>query len=342
MITIKRNNGIKLTLALDWTPNTNYIGFYTARARGYYAAAGIEVHMLSRHTRPIGPDGDGAALIANGSAQFAISTKESIISLHTRTDGAAPKLVAVASIPQATTHALVSLKSSGIDTPAKMDGKCYYELGGRTQEAAMISRMIQNDGGKGEWKAVSMPNKLNHLDKLLENKVDFLWMYLNCEGIKATRAGHELNVFEFDKYGVPYGFSPVLAVDPAFLESNPKLVQDFLAATERGFQYAAANSEESAKMMFDLVNHKDCVTGPLEEPLDLETLVASCRYMKDKILDKDGRWGRMKEKWWNDLLDWLSENEVLTTSAKDTKFQLVERSTIDSSSLFTNAFLPLE
>jgi hypothetical protein len=30
----------KLSVALDWTPNTNHTGFYVAQAQGLYAAAG--------------------------------------------------------------------------------------------------------------------------------------------------------------------------------------------------------------------------------------------------------------------------------------------------------------
>ncbi|RMD73875.1 MAG: myristoyl transferase, partial [Chloroflexi bacterium] len=30
-----------ITLALDWTPNTNHIGFYVAIAKGWYRDAGI-------------------------------------------------------------------------------------------------------------------------------------------------------------------------------------------------------------------------------------------------------------------------------------------------------------
>ena len=37
----------KISLALDWTPNTNHSGFFVANARGLYKAAGIEVEFLS-------------------------------------------------------------------------------------------------------------------------------------------------------------------------------------------------------------------------------------------------------------------------------------------------------
>jgi ABC-type nitrate/sulfonate/bicarbonate transport system substrate-binding protein len=33
-------------LALDWTPNTNHLGFFVAQAQGWYADAGVELDVL--------------------------------------------------------------------------------------------------------------------------------------------------------------------------------------------------------------------------------------------------------------------------------------------------------
>jgi hypothetical protein len=37
----------KISIALDWTPNTNHAGFFVAKDKGFYSAAGIEVEFLS-------------------------------------------------------------------------------------------------------------------------------------------------------------------------------------------------------------------------------------------------------------------------------------------------------
>jgi hypothetical protein len=38
-----------ITIALDWTPNTNHTGFYVARNKGFYKDAGLDVRILSPH-----------------------------------------------------------------------------------------------------------------------------------------------------------------------------------------------------------------------------------------------------------------------------------------------------
>jgi ABC-type nitrate/sulfonate/bicarbonate transport system substrate-binding protein len=56
-----------------------------------------------------------ASRVVDGSAQFACTPSESVISYHTWPDQAKPKIVAVATLLQNSTSAIVTLKSSGID-----------------------------------------------------------------------------------------------------------------------------------------------------------------------------------------------------------------------------------
>ena len=46
----------KITLCLDWTPNTNHTGFYVAQAMGYYEQEGLEVSIVQ-------PPEDGATAL---------------------------------------------------------------------------------------------------------------------------------------------------------------------------------------------------------------------------------------------------------------------------------------
>ena len=62
----------KITLALDWTPNTNHTGIYVALAKGYFKDAGLEVSVVQ-------PSQNGAAsMCAAGQAQFAIEFQDTL------------------------------------------------------------------------------------------------------------------------------------------------------------------------------------------------------------------------------------------------------------------------
>ena len=41
---------LEVTVALDWTPNTNHVGFYAAQARGMYSEVGLAVKFVSPHS----------------------------------------------------------------------------------------------------------------------------------------------------------------------------------------------------------------------------------------------------------------------------------------------------
>lgn len=36
----------KLSIALDWTPNTNHVGLYVAQSQGWFEEAGLDVDIL--------------------------------------------------------------------------------------------------------------------------------------------------------------------------------------------------------------------------------------------------------------------------------------------------------
>ena len=59
-----------ITIVLDWAPNTNHTGIFTAQAKGYFKEAGLDVEIIQ-------PPEDGAEwLVASGMAQRCWSHRE--------------------------------------------------------------------------------------------------------------------------------------------------------------------------------------------------------------------------------------------------------------------------
>ena len=74
----------KLTLALDWTPNVNHIGFIIAKELGFYQQRGIILELLD-------PSEDKYAVTPGkklelGMADLAIAPFETVISLNNKTN----------------------------------------------------------------------------------------------------------------------------------------------------------------------------------------------------------------------------------------------------------------
>ena len=59
----------KITIVLDWVPNTNHTGIYVAKEKGYYGEAGLEADIVQP------AEGGSADLIAAGKGEFGISYK---------------------------------------------------------------------------------------------------------------------------------------------------------------------------------------------------------------------------------------------------------------------------
>jgi ABC-type nitrate/sulfonate/bicarbonate transport system substrate-binding protein len=144
----------QVAVALDWTPNTNHAGFYIAKAKGWYAEAGLDVVLLSPHADDYKET--PASKLLSGAATFALTPSETVVSFHTNRAAPKPKLVAVAAALQTSASAIVTLKSSGIERPAQLDGKRYASYAAR-YEGRIVQQMIKNDGGQGDYQELVLP-----------------------------------------------------------------------------------------------------------------------------------------------------------------------------------------
>lgn len=337
----------KIIVCLDWTPNTNHAGFYVALHQGMYARAGLEVELRS-------PDSDDstltpARLVAAGEANFAVTPSESAISFST-TDHDVPKLVAVAALLQGSASAICTLKSSGIDRPAKLAGKRYASYDGRFEDP-IVARMVLNDGRCDvDSGSAAEPVQFHSLDAhgygdgdtmdagsvvasyLQKGRSDATWIFTAWEGVLAERAGQELNYFSLEDHAIPYGYSPILLAHPTMLQEEEEggraeETRSFLAATAAGYQLAASDPNAAAEAL--------CACGHASLA-DVDFVNASAVAIADKYLTPARVWGTMEGARWSGFVDFLSEAGILCNRDKT----LIPRADVDAASLFTNAFLP--
>ncbi len=287
----------QITLALDWTPNTNHIGFYVAMSKGWYQDAGLDVVLLS-------PEDDNyqttpAAKVAQGAAMLAIAPSESALSYYLHP--AKPSLVAIAAIAQRDTSAIVTLASSGIDRPAKLDGRRYASYNARF-ERAIVAQMIRNDGGKGEFDEI-FPPKLGIWETLLQGVADATWVFLPWEGVQARRAGIALNAFRLDDYGIPYGYTPILLAHPAAVRQHGDALRAFLAVTAAGYRFAVEHPGEAVELLITAANHPTLTERAF--------VAESFAELAPALLTADGRWGVMESKRWWAFVTWIERQGLV-------------------------------
>lgn len=249
----------KVTVALDWTVNTNHIGLFVARDKGFYADAGLEVDIL-----PYSDTGAGT-LVANRVADFGIN---GTISLFTqRTAGA--DLRAVYAVVQSETGRLVfNAARSEIKSPKDLDGLTYGGFGS-AWENALISTIIRHDGGKGDFETVTLGTSA--YEALANGSVDFTLEVSTWEGVEAELKGVKQRGFVYADHGVPDEHTTLISSSEAYLKANPKAAGAFVQATLRGYQFAVDRPSEAAALL--IAANKDALTNPALIKASLKALI---------------------------------------------------------------------
>ena len=104
----------KVTLQLKWVTQAQFAGYYAAKAKGYYKAQGMDVAI-----KPGGPSIIPEQVVAGGQAEFGIDWLSSLMT--SRDQGV--NIVNIAQVFNKSGLTLISWKSTGIDSVAKMKNK---------------------------------------------------------------------------------------------------------------------------------------------------------------------------------------------------------------------------
>ena len=313
---------MKLTLALDWTPNVNHAGLYVALINGYYKNAGLEIEFISTEVdnytkKPI-------ERLAAKEVDFAMGPSEHLITYRKLKEPALP-ILAVATIMQEETSAFVTLASSGIDRPAQLDGKTF--AGYKTVlETNLITEMIRNDGGEGKINLITPP-RLSVFEGFLAGQADTCWVFMPWEGVIAEHRGMALNAFYLNDYGVPYGYSPLIMVHEEMLAEKEEAYRKFLQATQKGYEEAAQNPESTTELLVKNIDHAN-----FEDKVFIRKTMQT---IAPSLLNSEGKWGIMKHEKWERYTHWLIEHEMLRLA--DGRF--LNKDDVEVKDFYTNQFL---
>ena len=227
----------KLSIALDWTPNTNHVGLYVAEAQGWFKDAGLEVEILPY------TDTSAGALIASGVAEFGVVGVVGFTSQRV----AGADLRAVFAITQHETGRLVvNADNDAIQRPADLDGKTYAGFGS-DWESALIGTMIRNDGGKGEFETVTLGTSA--YEALANGTVDFTLEIQTWEGVNADLLGRSQRGFRYADFGVPDQQTTLIAGNATWIAAHPDQTRAFVQAVQRGYTFAVEQPEAAADIL---------------------------------------------------------------------------------------------
>nr|WP_106783232.1 ABC transporter substrate-binding protein [Lysinibacillus timonensis] len=295
----------KISVVLDWTPNTNHTGLYVAKEKGYFEEQGLDVDII------MPGDAGSDQLIASGNAEFGVSIQENIT--LARTQGV--PIVSIAAVIQHNTSGFASPVDLNITSPKDFEGKTYGGWGSPIEQAVLQTLMSVEQADINQLDIVNAGNA--DFFTMKNQGIDFAWIYYGWTGVEAELRGEDINMVYLTDYSEKLDYyTPVLATNESMIAENPETVKAFVSAAAKGYQFAIENPEEAANIL-----------SAAAPELDSELILESQKWLSTKYQDDAPRWGEQKLDVWKNYADWMSEHGVLEGE-------------FDPEKAFTNEFLP--
>jgi len=294
----------KVTLVLDWTPNTNHTGLYAALDKGWFKENGLNVEIIQ-------PSETGVIqLVAAGSAQFGIDFQES--TTFARDEGI--PVVSIGAILQHNTSAFAAPADRGISRPKDFEGKTYGGWG-MDMETATIKYMMENDGGDISKVNIVSMGDTDAITAFDMKSIDFAWIYEGWEGINAKLQGIDLTYVPFADDPVFDYYTPIIITSEDMIANHKDVVRRFMDAAVKGYTFAAENPSESADILLKYAPE-----------LNADLVHESQKFISPKYIDDAAGFGVQKKEVWDRYTQWLFDQGFLETL-------------VDSEKAFTNEFV---
>ena len=287
----------KIKLALDWTPNINHIGFFVAKEKGFYKENDLKVEFLT-------PDLDDylitpAKKVEMNISDFGLCPTESLISFRTKKNPFILK--GLMTIFQEDVSAIATVESNNILRPKHLDGRSYASYKARYEDK-IVKKMIINDGGKGNLK-IFYPKRLGIWNTLIENKYDSTWIFINWEGVEASKKNIDLELYKMSDFGIPYSYSPILFSSSDYINNNSNTVKKFIESSRKGYIYCYENMDEAVSILNKFVPITD-------KGIDL----IECLKISIDHFGSRENFGKIDLKKIDIFLKWLKDNNIENNS----------------------------
>lgn len=283
----------KVTIALDWTANVNYLGIYAAIANGYFEQQGIEPEILPYAGTP------AEALIDAGQTDLAISYPPDVI--INRAQGLQYK--AVAGLVAQNTTALAVLASSKYQSPKDLNGTLYGGFGIQSDKA-LIPAILKADGvADPKFEEVVLNTAV--IDALAKDRIAYSAVFTGIDDVTAELQGVKLRLFPYRDYLGAAGDYPnavYVASDETIAERGDALKRA-MAALAEGYEWSAANPEEAAKILVD--------QNETELSKQVEIVDKTAAATAPLFLDPSGVWGPLQDEDFAGLTQILVDGGVL-------------------------------
>jgi ABC-type nitrate/sulfonate/bicarbonate transport system substrate-binding protein len=264
-----------LRIALDWTPNVDFLGIYVAINNGYFAKDGIKPVIIPYGGTP------GETLIAAGKTDLAFTYPPNIPAY--RASGLQYR--AVAGLAQQNTIELAVLKSSPYTSPAQLSGTLYGGFGVPSDQPIIDTIFTKLGVKHPSFRQVVL--NTSAYQALESGRVAYTTMFGGVDDVTAELSGAKLRVFPVRNYlGSAASFpDDSLVASDKEIKTEAPLLRAGLTALSEGYIYSARHPAQAEQILIKynrsfLANSQNIIlaTGNATAPT---------------FLTASGRWGTL-------------------------------------------------
>ncbi len=282
-----------LTLLLDWFPNADHVGIYEAQAKGYFAQAGLDVHIQVPANVA-----DPLELVAAGKADVAVSYEPELLLARDRN----LPLVSIGALVQQPLTSIISIGKHAVKRAAELRGKTVGDAGISYQHAYL--RTIEEFGHVSPAHVKEINVGADLVPALVSGRVSaILGGYWNYEGVQLAQLGRRPSVIRMNQVGVPSYDELVLVTRTSLLEQQPQVLRRFVQAIARGYE---ATRSDPAGAVADL----DRLNPGLNQRLQLASVRATLPAFFPSQASEP--WGWQDTKQWNAYGQWMLAHHLIS------------------------------
>ena len=285
-------NEKELSLALDWYPNSNHAGIYSAIDEGFFDEEGIKLSVYT--------PSDPTAIIssvASGRDDFGLSYHPDIL----QAQSAGLEIVSVLSISQHPLNSIMTLKKSSIKNPSDLKGKVVGYPGIPSNKAMLETVLSSQNININDVETVDVGFEL--VKALVSGSVDaIIGAYWTHESIVMELQGYEIEIMRLEEWGVPDYYELILITNKSFLEENKSDVEKVVNSFKKGYEFSIRNPQESITSLISIVG---------EEIVEEDVERAGVELLIPMWQSNNLPFGHQDISKWEETYEWMYENNFL-------------------------------
>ena len=285
-------NEKELSLALDWYPNSNHAGIYSAIDEGFFDEEGIKLSVYT--------PSDPTAIIssvASGRDDFGLSYHPDIL----QAQSAGLEIVSVLSISQHPLNSIMTLKKSSIKNPSDLKGKVVGYPGIPSNKAMLETVLSSQNININDVETVDVGFEL--VKALVSGSVDaIIGAYWTHESIVMELQGYEIEIMRLEEWGVPDYYELILITNKSFLEENKSEVEKVVNSFKKGYEFSIKNPQESITSLISIVG---------EEIVEEDVERAGVELLIPMWQSNNLPFGHQDISKWEETYEWMYQNNFL-------------------------------